>query len=939
MASRRWLGIGAGIVALGVLFLLALALVPILFAGRITAWVNQQLDDQLAADVSLSGVDVSLLSTFPKLGVKVRDLKIVNNAEPFVGEELFGAEQVVLGLDLMSVVSGDRIEISKIGLVKPRIRVLVDEEGRTNTDVTKGGDAAAPADASSSGSYDLNLDDVEIEDLELVYDDRQGGTSAVVHDLDTRAQIVLDGDLAKVTSASSIAALSATAGGVQMLREAALDATVDLVYDTASGKATFGDNRIALNALGLHFAGTVWPKEDGSTELALTFDTPDNGFRSLLSLVPAAYGDSFAGLKAGGTLALAGKVEGTYASTDDSTTYPAFDVDVAVKDGSFQYPDLPTGVDRVEVQASLVHPGGKDLDALVVDVPKLGLTAAGAPFDARIHVTHPMTDPDLDAEAHGTLDLAALRAALPEEAGAAPPSGKLVIDASVAGRMSDFQAANVDAVKAEGTVKGTEIRYVSEGWPDILVHALDLSLGPAVAELHRAELGWDDSDVAVTGKIEGILPYVMTDDGVLSGSVAVSSRKMDLRPFQGDDEAAPAAAPEPAPDSSDEALVAVPTNVSLTTELTVGKLITSSFEMTDVVGALKVADGAVRMDPLKATMLGGRVTLEGGYAAPTAQHADLDVAVTGFELQIDETLATFDTMAKLLPLLQGVAGKYDTALSAKIALAKDGTPDLASLASAGMFAPMGASLRPDALKQTKKELGKGFETVSVDGAKVQYAFDDGTIRIQPFQAKLGGVPTKFSGKVGALDRTLDLVGEIQVPTKLLQGAPILGQASKAAGGNVDVGLRIRGTYDAPKVSVTLGGVDEIVDAVVDQVKEEAGKVVDDLVAEARRQGDALIAAAQKEADRLRAEAKKSADKLRADAKKQGDKLVKDAGNNPIKAAAAKEGAKQLNNQADKAADKVVAEADKAADKVVAEAKAQKDKLISQAEAKAKAALK
>jgi uncharacterized protein involved in outer membrane biogenesis/uncharacterized protein YjbJ (UPF0337 family) len=959
--KRVVVGIAAAGGLLVVGFVLVLALVPVLFKDRIVAFLNEQIDEQVAADVALGDVSVSLLSTFPRLGVRVHDVKVVNQA-PFAGTELFSAGEIVLGLDVMSVIRGEEIRIHRIGLVDPAIHVIVDEEGRTNTDIVRAGEegaAPAPEPAGEEGAgYALRLDDLDVQNLRLVYDDRSGGMKASVDDLDVAARVSFEGDVAKVQSTSSIAALGFATGGVTMLRDAALDAEIDLVYDTATGKAEFGDNTIAINAMPLSFAGTVWPKED-ATELALTFQTADNSFKSLLSLVPAAYGESFAGLDAAGTIAVGGKVEGTYASTDDTTTLPAFDVAVAVHEGRFKYPDLPTGVDRVELDLQLRHPGGTDLDALVIDVPKLGLTAAGAPFDAQLRLTHPMSDPDLTAKAKGVVDLAALRAAMPAEAEAAPPSGRIELDLAVAGRMSDFQAGDAEGVQAEGTVVATDVRYVSEGWPELLVKKLDLVLGTEVAELRQAKVSWDDSAVTVAGRVEGILPYLMTDDGVLRGNVSVNSPKMDLRPFEGEGESGDAAAPAPAAGKAgkkgkgngaatgsegsggegEPALVAVPTNVDFVTELKIDRLITSSFDMSDVVGSVIVRDGAVRMDPLKATMLGGRVTLEGGYAAPTARKADLDVAITGFELQIDDTLQTFETMAAILPVLEGVAGRYDTSFSMKLALQDDGTPDLASLASSGMFAPMGATLRPGALDEVAKKLGGGFDALQLSGARVNYSFDNGKIDVEPFTVKLGGNAAELSGQVGVLDRKLDLVADLSVPTKLLAGAPALASVKKALGSSVDVAVRFRGTYDAPKVSVAVEGAGDVVDAVVGEVKEQVGKVLDDVIAEARRQGDALVAAAEREADRLRSEAKKAADKLRSEGKKQGDKLVKDAKGNPLKEVAAKEAAKVVEREAGKAADKVVKEADTVANKVVSEAKSQRDKLIREAEAKAKAATK
>ena len=125
--------------------------------------------------------------------------------------------------------------------------------------------------------------------------------------------------------------------------------------------------------------------------------TPRSGSRpvagSLLSLVPSAYDDSFAGVDAAGTLRLSGTAKGRYV---DSDRLPAFDLDLAVENGRFKYPQLPSGVEDIALALTLHHPGGPK-DALVVDVSSLSFRTAGAPVKVRAHVEHPVTDPDVRA--------------------------------------------------------------------------------------------------------------------------------------------------------------------------------------------------------------------------------------------------------------------------------------------------------------------------------------------------------------------------------------------------------------------------------------------------------------------------------------------------------------------------------------------------------------
>lgn len=959
------------VVGAAVVVAAALVLAPTLLRGRVLTWLDEQLDQQLAADVNFGDVELSMFEAFPRMSVRVHDLDILNRA-PFEGVALLDVKEVGLAVDVLSLLS-DEVRIRRISLVKPTIHVVVDDQGRTNTDITK---ASAPAPAPDQAPAEpaaplsVRLDALDVTDLSLTYEDRKGGTKLAVDDLDVAAKGEVAGDALRTVTTASIAKLGLTSGGVTWLRDAKLAANLALDYDSATGVARFGDNKVSLNDLALAFSGTVAPK-DASTELDVAFDAAETSFKSLLSLVPDAYGPSFAGVDAAGTIAVKGKARGSYVDADH---LPSLALTVTIDDGRFKYPDLPS-VDRVGLDLDLAHPGGA-LDALVIDVRKLSLQTAGSPFDATFHVEHPITDPDVKAKMVGRLDLAALSAAIPAAADAgAPQSGRLDLDVNVAGRMSDFAASRLDAVQASGTVRGADIAYTSEGLPPVLVRNVDVAVSADTVQVAALDLAWTGSDVAVTGALTGVLPY-LSGTGPLGGGVQVRSSTLDLRPFQGDVEGepvapgaspapapagggkakkgkgkaapapAPARAPAPAPAPSgdgggnvDEALIVpVPTDVAVRADLQIGRLITESFDLTDMTGAIVVRDGAVKLDKIRAGMLGGTVTLDGGYAAPTAERADIDLAVSGIKLDLGATVSTFATVARMLPVLQVATGRYDSGFSLGAALGRDGTPDLSSLSSNGLVIPAGTVLRPAILGAIGGKLGgsaSSYDSLSLGQTKIQYAFENGKFTLSPFTAKLGKVPVGVSGTAGVLDRTLDLRLAFKAPTAGLAGSPLLAGLEGKVGSAIDVVVKIGGTWDQPKIGVALDGAD-LKDAAEEVVREVVGGAVDDLIAAAKKKGDELVALAEKQAATLRANGKSAGAKLRAEAKTQGDKLVKDAGANPLKVAAAKEAAKQLASQADKAALKVEGDADKAATAAVAEANKQRDALIKEAETKAKA---
>jgi hypothetical protein len=104
-------------------------------------------------------------------------------------------------------------------------------------------------------------------------------------------------------------------------------------------KYTLKENAIKINDFAMSIEG--WLKmNENDFDMDLAFKSPDNSFKSLLSLVPGMYGGNFNNIDTKGDLAFSGFAKGKYSEKQ----MPAFNLNLVVKDAMFKYPDLPTAV-------------------------------------------------------------------------------------------------------------------------------------------------------------------------------------------------------------------------------------------------------------------------------------------------------------------------------------------------------------------------------------------------------------------------------------------------------------------------------------------------------------------------------------------------------------------------------------------------------------------
>ena len=173
-----------------------------------------------------------------------------------------------------------------------------------------------------------------------------------------------------------------------------------LKIDNKTNTYTFKTDDIALNNLKVSADGSFQLANDSTYNMDIKFKSPSNDFKDILSLIPAVYKNDFDKIKTSGSALFNGFVKGTYSPQQ----LPAYDVTLQVKDGFFQYPDLPKPVKNIQVDMHVSNIDGQ-MDNTVVDISKGHLEMDNEPFDFKLLFRNPETAQYVDAVAKGKLDL------------------------------------------------------------------------------------------------------------------------------------------------------------------------------------------------------------------------------------------------------------------------------------------------------------------------------------------------------------------------------------------------------------------------------------------------------------------------------------------------------------------------------------------------------
>lgn len=507
-----------GIAIFIVLLLGSLIALPYFFKDEIIAQVKASANESLTATVDFKDVDISVFRHFPKLSVGLQALEVTNGPGPFEGVKLVQCERLDVAVDLWSAIFGSSVIVNALYFQKPDIRVFVLSDGMANYDITKPDDAAASAGAESSP---VKLERYNISEGKILYDDRGLDMRAELEGVEHTGSGEFTSDLYDFVMKTNVEKLSVNYGGMQYLRNARADWDATLAADMKNMKFTFKNNDLKVNALQVMLDGWVqMPDNSEDIRMDLTFGTPQNTFKSLLSIIPGAYTKDYENVQANGTVQFAGYAKGTY----NDIIYPAFKLDFKVGNADFKYPSLPLGVTNINVDASITSPTQR-MNDMKVDIPKFSLRIGSNPLEGYFHLKTPESDPTVDMKINGTLNLGELSKAFPVE-GVQELAGIIKANMTIKAAMSQVDKQQYDQVNMAGDFGMSGITYRAAGTPTVVINQLSTSLTPQRVDIQNFDAKLGKSDLRASGSIDNILAYFSTKK-TMTGVLNFSSNYFD----------------------------------------------------------------------------------------------------------------------------------------------------------------------------------------------------------------------------------------------------------------------------------------------------------------------------------------------------------------------------------------------------------------------------
>jgi hypothetical protein len=798
------------VIGICLLLILLLVLIPIFLKGQITDLVKNEINKRMEATLNFRDVGLNLFEHFPDFTLSVDNLTIVNK-KPFEGDTLLSASSLKTTIDLFSVLGGKQIKIKDVSFNSPKIFIYVLKDSSANYNIYQS-DTSKP-------KFNISLDSYSINNADIAYINQLSDMSVLIKGLNHNGSGNLNQDKFDLNTNTKIQGMTFIKGDITYLNKAAVSLTLNLNVSTIDKSVTLLNNELMINDLPLKFSGKVAAAND-KLNLDLSFGSPNGGFKSLLSLIPAIYQKDFQNLKASGKFNFSGDVKGIY----DKNNFPAFNFNLSVNNGNFKYPKLPSSINDVQLSLNITNPGEK-LDNTVIDVKKLSFNVQNNPIGASLLIKNPSTNTYVDGKINGSLDLSNLKNAVKME-NVSELSGKVISNVSFRGNLgenkSDYKNLNL-----AGSLQLNNVNYKATDQPNtIKISDASVSLNKERLSLNDLNLKIGNSDLHAKGYFTDFLNYVL-NNGDISGNLNLTSNYLNLNELLGGQKST---------DTTRMAAVDIPGNINFVSTINFKKLIYENLDLSNTTGSLIIKNKKLTIQNLKSNLLGGNFIINGDYNSNKPKNPSISFNIKLNNFNVKQTYQNFVTVKQFVPMAQYVDGSFSSLLNLSSSLDDEMIPVWNSLNSSGTL-------------DIKKAEIKGFKPFEEIGSKLNISelknpniinknisikITNGRFYVSPFNFKIGNYTMTIAGSNG-LDKSLSYNIGIDIPAGKLKSevnsavSSLLKKDTKVMNSeNVKINTAVGGTIDNPKLTFNGGSTASQVEKNFEsQVKQEVNKKVEE----------------------------------------------------------------------------------------------------------------
>ena len=177
-----------------ILLTIAIACWFVVTPARLTSIVKNQAPNFINCDFNIEKADLTIFKTFPKVGLKINDVVLVN---PMVGspsDTLAYIDECVVSVDVKKFLDESHILIDECRLCGGYVNLFIDEQGNSNLDIFPPSEPDT-IDESAEFTYAIDLALLKFNEVDVNYTDLSVGIIADINGFNMAAKGKMKDDL------------------------------------------------------------------------------------------------------------------------------------------------------------------------------------------------------------------------------------------------------------------------------------------------------------------------------------------------------------------------------------------------------------------------------------------------------------------------------------------------------------------------------------------------------------------------------------------------------------------------------------------------------------------------------------------------------------------------------------------------------------------------
>ncbi len=575
-------------VPLVLLFSLILFLKIYFTSDRLKALLVPRIQTVLNRDVSIKGIGLSL---FPTFGVKIEGLSIANRRGPGFSERpLVYIDEFIVDVKLFPLL-GNRLEVNHLSFGKPSIVLEINRDGEENfvnlrqaqEQERKGGELRIRTRENAS----LLLSNFEITAGELEFLDQKADRTIRLKDINLRMRIesiVLVNEL-RTESELKVGSFSYGTFKNSLIDNLPLSLRQKSKIVYQENKLTVEEGELEIQNVRLRMGGTLSMVDEKPSSVDFTVTSSDLDLKQILSLLPKGLLKETENAEVEGNARLTARIGGELGEGQQ----PEISVEGSLTDGKIRYAKLPKAITNINYNTKFSSTPSTSR----LEVTDFSARLGDNPIKMRM-VLNNLSDPFVDAQVEGVVNLSQVKEYYPLEAGR-ELSGLVRAKGSLQGKVG-----SPATIKGDGTL---ELRNVSITGREKPIRSLNgiLRLNNQQVETRQLKMQYGESDLSLSFTLRNYLSLLFPTSAAAGKSLGPKP-SMNVTLSANYFESSPSKEPIVFPPFDVDGSVAISRFVYK------GKI---PFECTDLQGSVLSSGSVVRLKNLSLRTLDGALSATG----------------------------------------------------------------------------------------------------------------------------------------------------------------------------------------------------------------------------------------------------------------------------------------------------------------------------------------